>query len=161
MDLIHDSGRLYDSGRVVIFWHITYPQGISDEADNYYKSSATAFEESCRGDLYRLALEYRRSGGRGVWRADYICDCGEVYPNTNSASDGSCISDGKSASDSKFVSESSFAADVKSNASKPTVYKSSVGRHIGVQLKIRVTRGRECLVSQDFIEIWRCDVTIR
>lgn len=148
MEMIHDSGRLCDSGRVVIFWHITYPRGISDEADNYYKSSAEEFEKSCRGDLYRLALEYRRSGGRGVWRADYACDCGEVYSNGNSTADSSTV-------DSSFTADSSLTADSKSDVAKPTANQSSSGRCIKVALKIRVTRGRECLVSQDFVELWR------
>ena len=143
MEMIHDSGRLCDSGKVVIFWHITYPRGISDEADNYYKSSAEEFEKSCRGDLYRLALEYRRTGGRGVWRAEYACDCGEVYANGNSTADSSLTAD------------SSFTADSKSAVAKPTANQSSSGRCIKVTLKIRVTRGRECLVSQDFVELWR------
>ena len=143
MEMIHDSGRLCDSGKVVIFWHITYPRGISDEADNFYKSSAEEFEKSCRGDLYRLALEYRRTGGRGVWRADYACDCGEVYANGNSTADSSLTAD------------SSFTADSKSAVAKPTANQSSSGRCIKVTLKIRVTRGRECLVSQDFVELWR------
>ena len=74
MEMMRSSGRLCDCGRVVIFWHISYPSGISDEADEYYQNAAQAFEKSCRDDLFRLAAEDRKLGRRGLWRADFKCN---------------------------------------------------------------------------------------
>lgn len=74
MEIIRNSGRLCDAGRMVLFWHISYPSGISDEADAYYQNAAQAFEKSCHEDLYRLAAQDRKSGRRGIWRADFICN---------------------------------------------------------------------------------------
>ena len=173
MEMVHDSGRLCDSGRVVIYWHISYPSGISSEADSYYKSSADEFEKSCRGELYRLASEYRRSGGRGVWRADFACDCQTIQPecemrtnqniplrrdrskDRHAKADAGKSYSGRNALSNDKPDDPNSLTDSHQNDSQTERCAADGNRQLEVGLSVRVTRGRECLVSRDFIETWQ------